>query len=149
MSNHGHFLATAKKSLEAMDNLLESSEGFESSQEVVPETQIAGEAQPYLVESSQGGILGFEEHMAHLEYGARRRFRISALTLHVNSSATGTQQAVGRAMRVESERGRRVGLRSSSSLGQNTLSQSNFSRREDLGPPIGGVADAQNNSTTH
>ena len=110
---------------------------------MVPETQIAGEAQPYSAESSQGGILGFEEHMAHLEYGARRRFRISAPTLHVNSSANGTQQAVGRAVRAESERGRKVGLRSSSSLGQNNLSQSNFSRREDFGPPIGGAADAE------
>ena len=45
-------------------------------------------------------------------------------------------------MRAESERGRRVGLRSSSSLGQDNLSQSNFSRREDSGPPIGGAADA-------
>ena len=80
-----------------MDTLVESSEGFESSQEVVPETQIAGfespqevvpetqiagEAQPYLAKSSQGGILGFEEHMTQLGYGARRRFRISAPTLH-------------------------------------------------------------------
>ena len=81
--------------------------------------------------------------MAHLEYGARRRFRISVPTLYVNSSANGTQQVVGRAMRVESERGRRVGLRNSSSLGQNNLSQSNFSRREDFGPPKGGVADAE------
>ena len=81
--------------------------------------------------------------MAHLEYGARRRFRILAPTLYVNSSANGIQQAVGRAVRAESERGRRVGLRSSSSLGQNNLSQSNFSRREDFGPPIGGAADAE------
>ena len=81
--------------------------------------------------------------MAHLEYGARRRFRISAPTLHVNSSANGTQQAVGRVVRAESERGRRVGLRSSSSLGQNNLFQSNFNRREDFGPPIGGAANAE------
>ena len=37
-----------------MYTVVESSEGFESSQEVVPETQIAGEAQPYSAESSQG-----------------------------------------------------------------------------------------------
>jgi hypothetical protein len=110
---------------------------------VVPETQIAREAQPYSTESSQGGILGFEEHMAHLEYGARRRFRISEPTLHVNSSANGTKQAIGSVVRAESERGRRVGLRSSNSLGQNNLSQSNFSRREDFGPPIGGAVDAK------
>ena len=72
-----------------------------------------------------------------------RRFRISAPTLHVNSSATGTQQAVGRVVRAESERGRRVGLRSSSLLGKNNLSQSNFSRREDFEPRIGGAADAE------
>ena len=66
-----------------MDTLVENSEAFESSQEVILETQIPGEAQPFSTESSQGGILGFEEHMAQQEYGARRRVRISAPTLHV------------------------------------------------------------------
>ena len=67
--------------------------------------------------------LEFEDHMAQLEHGARRRYRNSAPTLHFNSSDVANQQTHG-----VGEGSRRGSLRSSSPLVHQGGSQSDFSR---------------------
>jgi hypothetical protein len=96
-----------------MDTFVEESEGFQSSEEVIPETQIVGVGGQISADNEQVGSLDFDEHMAQLQQG-RSRCRIRNPTLHVNSSAHATQQAIPQTCRsVESERSRRLGLRSS------------------------------------
>ena len=98
-----------------MDTFGEDSECFQSSEEL-PETQVCGVGGQFSIESGQRGGLGFDDHMALLQQG-RSRYRISNPTLHVNSIASRGEQNISQTVSVESDRPRRVGLRSASTWG--------------------------------
>lgn len=98
-----------------METLGGDCEGFISDDDIVHETQAHMSSHQISAPCGYGqGVedeLGFEEHMAQLERGARVRYRHSAPRIHVNSTATANQQANG-----VSEGGRRTSLRNSSPL---------------------------------
>ena len=80
------------------------------------------------IESGQIGGLDFDDHMAQLQQG-RSRYRIYIPTLHVNSIGNETQQRIPQTLSVESERPRRVGLRSAGTWEQRSHSQYEFNMR--------------------
>ena len=109
-----------------MDTLGGGSEGFMSDEDIVQETQAPMSSQQDLAQLCYGQRLeeglGFEDHMAQCEHGARRRYRNQAPTLHVNSTSIANQPTHGM-----SERGRRSSLRGSSPLVIQGTSQTDFS----------------------
>ena len=116
-----------------MDSFVEETEGFQSSEEI-PETQVCGVG-------GQREDSDFDDHMAQLQQ-ERSRYRICTPTLHVNSIANESQQRIPQTLNVESERPRRVGLRSAGTWEQRSQSQNEFNMR-DVETTIGGSQNIQ------
>ena len=115
-----------------MNNIMQENEGCLSEGDIVPETQIIASSQKHIIahdhdESSQGR-LDFEDYMVQFEYGSRRRYKNSAPSLHVNFTPQ-THNTLDGNLRAKREKRRRMKFMSSTSLGHQNSSLSNFNRR--------------------
>ena len=124
-----------------INNIMQGNEGCLSEGDIVPETQIIASSQKHILahghnESSQGR-LDFEDYMVQFEHGSRRRYRNSAPSLHVNFTLQ-THNTLDGNLRVEREKKMRVSFISSTSLGHQKFSLSNFNRRGEDNNLMGG-----------
>ena len=130
---------------------MQGNEGCLSEGDIVPKTQIIASSQEHILahghdESSQGRV-DFENYMVQFEHGSRRRYRNSAPFLYVNSTSQ-THNTLDGNLRAEKEKEMKVSFMSSTSLGYQNSSLSNFNRRAEDGYFMGGARRANLRSST-